>query len=96
MNTPASLPDAKGIPVVQGDYVRILDVTPDPDMDDDDRDMVEYMIGSICEVDSIDEYGQAWVTMWWNNVEGVITTTVALESSQMERVEHQEASRRTV
>lgn len=96
MDTPvklASMPDVHGEAVSAGDHVRILAVNFDPDMDDDDRDMIDFMIGSVCEVERIDADGLAWVVMWWNNVEGVLTTSVALESHQCEKVSGQVASR---
>lgn len=89
---PPSIPDRHGQPVRAGDNVRILDLTLDPDLDDDDRDMFDFMIGAICDVERVDAEGQAWVVMWWNNVEGVLTTTVALTPDQFERVARQAAS----
>lgn len=89
---PPSIPDRHGQPVRAGDNVRILKLSLDPDLDDDDRDMFDFMIGAICEVERVDAEGQAWVVMWWNNVEGVLTTTVALTPDQFERVARQEAS----
>jgi hypothetical protein len=86
MNAVATLNDARGAPVAAGDQVRILAVSPDPDMDEDDREMIEFMIGSVCEVDRIDAAGQAWVTMWWSCADGVATSSVALEGEQIERV----------
>lgn len=86
MNAVATLNDARGAPVAAGDQVRILAVSPDPDMDEDDREMIEFMIGSVCEVDRIDATGQAWVTMWWSCADGVATSSVALEGEQIERV----------
>lgn len=87
-----STQDAKGVAVLPGDRVRILSITPSPDLEDDDRDMIEFMIGSICEIDSVDEDGHAWVTMWWSCADGVATSTVALAPHQMERVEAMMAS----
>lgn len=90
MPNPAVQPttvDCDGRPVALGDEVRILAVTPDPDMDEDDLDMFLEMIGSDCEVEAIDPDGQAWVTVWWNTVEGSITTTVALDPAQMRRAD---------
>ncbi len=55
-------------------------------MDEDDRDMIEFMVGSICEVDRIDAAGQAWVRMWWSCTDGVATSSVALAGDQIERV----------
>lgn len=78
--------DCTGRPVATGDRVRVLDVTIDPDMDDDDRDMFVDMIGSICEVERIDADGAAWVAVWWNGFEGPLLTTVGLAPAQMEKV----------
>jgi hypothetical protein len=55
-------------------------------MDDDEREMVEYMVGSICEVDRIDARGRAWVTMWWSCGDGTAATSVGLAANEMERV----------
>jgi hypothetical protein len=77
--------DRDGASIVIGDLVQILGVTPDPDMDEDDLDMFMEMIGSTCEVEAIDEDGLAWVTVWWNTVDGSLTTTVGLEPAQMRR-----------
>ena len=88
--------DAKGASVQTGDKVRILAVSRAPDMEDDDVDMIEFMIGSICDIDRVDEEGFAWVTMWWSCAEGVATSTVALAPYQMERVEGMLASNQTV
>jgi len=77
--------DCNGAQVVPGDLVQILGVTPDPDMDEDDLDMFMEMIGSTCEVEAIDPAGNAWVTVWWNTVDGSLTTTVGLEPKQMRR-----------
>lgn len=84
--------DAKGASVQTGDKVRILAVSRAPDMEDDDVDMIEFMIGSICDIDRVDAEGFAWVTMWWSCAEGVATSTVALAPHQMERVEGMLAS----
>lgn len=78
--------DRDGRDVKAGDEVRILDVTPDPDMDEDDADMFVGMVGSVCEIDQIDEDGLAWVTVWWNTGEGTLTTTVGLEPQQFSRM----------
>jgi len=79
--------DCQGRPVVPGDEVRILDVTPDPDMDEDDVDMFMGMVGSTCQIDAVDRDGLAWVSVWWNTGEGSMTTTVGLEPHQFERSE---------
>ena len=45
------------------------------------------MIGSVFEVEEIDEVGQAWVTMWWNSDDGEIDAHgIGLAPSEMELV----------
>lgn len=77
--------DCKGHPVAIGDKIRILEVTPDPDMDEDDADMFVNMVGSTCEVERIDPDGSAWVAVWWSHFDGPMLTSVALDPAQMER-----------
>ena len=86
-NTMLTALDHRGRTVAPGDMVKVLGVSPDPDMDDDDREMIEYMVGSICEVDRVDAHGEVWVTMWWNTGEGSATTSVALAPHQFEWAE---------
>jgi hypothetical protein len=86
MNTAATTTlDRHGNRVAAGDHVRVLGITLDPDMDDDDADMFTDMIGSTCEVERIDSDGAAWVAIWWNGFEGPLLTTVGLAPSQMEK-----------
>lgn len=77
--------DRHGQTVSPGDRIRVLAITPDPDMDEDDLDMFYDMIGSTCEVERIDADGSAWVAVWWNGGEGVLLTTVGLLPGQMEK-----------
>ena len=84
-NIPATV-DRQGLPVALGDMVRVLGVTTDPDMDDDDRDMFNDMIGSTCLVERIDAEGAAWVAIWWNGFEGPLLTSVGLMPGQMDKV----------
>jgi len=81
----ASTIDRLGQPVARGDRVKILNVTPDPDMDEDDLDMFMDMIGSTCDVERIDIDGAAWVAIWWNGGEGTVMTMVGLLPDQMEK-----------
>lgn len=78
--------DRLGQAVEVGDEVRVLHVSIDPDIDDDEREMFEFMIGSTCEVERFDEAGRAWVTMWWSTGDGNATTSIGLAPFQMERV----------
>jgi hypothetical protein len=82
---PVTTIDRHGQPVVTGDRVKILAISPDPEMDDDDLDMFNDMIGSTCEVERIDADGAAWVAIWWNGFEGPLLTSVGLTPGQMEK-----------
>jgi hypothetical protein len=78
--------DCKGQIVSQGDHVRVLEVSVDPDLDEDDLEMFRDMVGAICAIERIDAEGAAWVALWWNGDEGTILTQVGLAPRQMERV----------
>ncbi len=82
----ATTVDRHGQPVATGDHVRILAITPDPEMDEDDLDMFMDMVGSVCEVERIDADGTAWVAVWWNGCDGTLMTLVGLEPRQMEKL----------
>ena len=81
----ATTVDRHGQPVATGDHVRILAITPDLEMDEDDLDMFYDMIGSTCPVERIDADGAAWVAIWWNGCEGPLLTSVGLAPGQMEK-----------
>ena len=78
--------DRAGTPVRVGESVRILAVTPDSDMDEDERDMIDHMVGSVCEVERIDAQGLVWVTMWWSCGDGTATSSVGLRADEFEKV----------
>lgn len=78
--------DCKGQIVSMGDKVRVLEVSVDPDLDEDDLEMFRDMVGAICAIERIDAEGAAWVALWWNGDEGTILTQVGLAPRQMERV----------
>lgn len=78
--------DCKGQIVSMGDKVRVLEVSVDPGLDEDDLEMFRDMVGAICDIERIDTEGAAWVALWWNGDEGTILTQVGLEPRQMERV----------
>lgn len=86
MDEHGTVVDKYGHPVAIGDSVRVLAVSPGPELEDDEREMIEFMVGSICEVDRIDPWGRAWVSMWWNCGEGSVATRVALAAREMERM----------
>ena len=78
--------DCKGQIVSMGDKVRVLEVSVDPNLDEDDLEMFRDMGGAICDIDRIDGEGAAWAALWWNGDEGTILTQVGLAPRQMERV----------
>ncbi|MCK9261440.1 MAG: hypothetical protein M0P63_16970 [Azoarcus sp.] len=86
MHEVASPTDRHGNPVEIGDEVRILSISMDSDIDDDEREMFEFMLGAICEIERFDADGRAWVSMWWSTGEGNATTSVGLATHEMERV----------
>lgn len=83
---PATTLDRFGRPVAIGDTVRVLAITPDPDLDEDDLEMFLDMVGSRCEVERIDADGTAWVAVWWNGGEGTLLTLLGLSPEQLEKV----------
>ncbi|WP_162888627.1 hypothetical protein [Dechloromonas sp. HYN0024] len=78
--------DCKGQSVSLGDKVRVLEVTTDADLDEDDLEMFRDMVGAICDIERIDADGAAWVALWWNGDEGTVLTQIGLAPWQMERV----------
>ena len=81
-----SINDRHGNAVYPGDLVRILAVTADPDMDEDELDLIDNMIGSACEVERIDQDGLAWVSVWWNDYGSTFSTSVGLATGQLEKL----------
>jgi hypothetical protein len=86
MDTAPHPVDRHGQPVHIGDEVRILQVDLDPDMDEEEREMFEFMVGATCEIERFDPAGLAWVTMWWTTGDGNATTSLGLAPHQMEKV----------
>lgn len=86
MDAARQIQDRRGQPVAVGDMVKVLHVSPGPDMEDDEREMVEFMVGSICEVERIDALGRAWVSMWWSCGDGTAASSVGLAAEEMEKV----------
>ena len=82
---PVTTIDRHGQPVVTGDRVKILAISPDLEMDDDDLDMFNDMIGSTCEVERIDADGAAWVAIGGKGSGGPLRPGVGLTPGQMEK-----------
>ncbi|MEW5787429.1 MAG: hypothetical protein AB1899_06205 [Pseudomonadota bacterium] len=78
--------DCHGQTLKVGDEVRILRLDIDPDMDEEDQEMFEFMLGAVCAIDRFDADGLAWVSMWWITGDGNATTSVGLTAEQMEKV----------
>lgn len=82
----ASHTDRNGQTVKVGDEVRVLQVDVGPEVEDDEREMFEHMVGATCEIERFDATGRAWVTLWWTTFDGNATTSVGLASHQMEKL----------
>lgn len=82
----ATTTDCQGQTVTLGDRVRVLDITPDFELDEEDLDMFMGMLGATCSVERIDADGAAWVAIWWNGDEGTVVTQIGLEPRQMQKV----------
>jgi len=78
--------DCQGRTVTSGDRVRVLEITPDFELDEDDLDMFMDMVGSTLNVERIDTDGTAWVAIWWNGDEGTVLTQIGLTPRQMQKV----------
>ena len=78
--------DCKGRTVAMGDRIRVLEISPDRELDEDDLDMFMDMVGAICDIERIDAEGAAWVAIWWNGDEGTVLTQIGLTPRQMEKV----------
>lgn len=87
MQATARHADRLGNEVKIGDEIRILQVDIGPDVEDDEREMFEFMVGATCAIEHFDEEGRAWVTMWWwLNGEGSASTSIGLAPHQMDKV----------
>lgn len=82
---PFTTQDLNGKNLVVGDMIRVLDVTPDPELEEDQQEMFMDMIGARCAIERIDADGTGWVAVWRNGDEGTQLTLVGLAPCQMER-----------
>lgn len=78
--------DVNGRSVAVGDMVLVLDISPDPELEEDQLEMFMDMIGARCTIERIDADGTGWVAEWWNGDEGTQLTLVGLAPHQMERL----------
>ena len=81
--------DCFGRKVRTGDRIRIIGFSKKfmDTLPPEEHDQVSEMIGNVFDVEEIDEASQAWVTMWWNSVDGEIDAHgIGLAPSEMELV----------
>lgn len=87
--------DCNGTAVQVGSRVRVLGLSGDwfDNLPQDERVLVESMIGEEFEVEEIDQYGHPWVCKRWpNDEEGTCQShSVALEPQEMVCVNPQSA-----
>ena len=79
--------DHLGHIVLVGSRVKILALSDQflSSLADDELAEVREMIGGVFEVDEIDEWGQAWVTKWWDAADGDLDAHgIGLSPSEME------------
>ena len=81
--------DHLGRTVRVGDRVRILGLSHDflNSLSVDELEEIRQMIGGVFEVEEVDQWGQAWVTKWWDAGDGDLDAHgIGLSSSEMEVV----------
>ena len=85
----APILDSKQQTVVIGDIVRVttLDKQFIKSFPEDERILIESMIGNFFRIIAIDEEGQACVMREWHDERGQIQThVIALDADEMEKV----------
>lgn len=81
--------DAKQQVVKLGDIVRVLTLSPEfiSHFPEDERILIESMVGNFFKIIAIDEEGQACVMREWHDEIGQLQThVIALDSEEMEKV----------
>lgn len=87
--TEKALLDSKNQLVQLGDIVRVLKLSEEfiNDFPEDERILIESMIGNFFKIIAIDEEGQACVMREWHDEIGQIQThVIALEAEEMEKI----------
>ncbi|MBY0574311.1 MAG: hypothetical protein K2P84_11575 [Undibacterium sp.] len=72
-----------------GDIVRIITLSAEfiQDFPEDERILIESMVGNFFKIIAIDEEGQACVMREWHDEKGQIQThVIALDAHEMEKV----------
>jgi hypothetical protein len=88
MQAPQPL-DRHGKPVGIGDIVRIVTLSQEfiDNFPEEDRPLIESMIGNFFKIYGIDEFGQPWVSKEWHDESGQLQShIIALDAAEMERV----------
>ncbi|MFZ6848434.1 hypothetical protein [Undibacterium sp. RuRC25W] len=83
------IPDCKNQPVAVGDIVRIIALNPQfiKSFPEDERILIESMIGQFFKVIDLDEDGYPCVIREWHDERGQLQThVIGLDSEEMERV----------
>ena len=93
MTSPEFVTDIDGAKVRLGDIVRVLAIASSIELEKDEVEKVNSMVGEEFEVDEIDEYGCAWVTKWWRTTENESEAHgISLTSQQMKLVRSKNGS----
>jgi hypothetical protein len=83
------LVDKNGQPVAVGDIIRIVKLSQDfiDNFSDEERVLIESMIGQFFKIYGIDDYGQPWVSKEWHDEKGKLQThIIALDPDEMEKI----------
>ncbi|MFZ6689941.1 hypothetical protein ACO0K0_19565 [Undibacterium sp. SXout11W] len=81
--------DSKNQPVAVGDIVRVLTLNPKfiKSFPEDERILIESMIGQFFKIVDLDEDGYPCVIREWHDERGQIQThVIGLDSEEMEKV----------
>ena len=85
----SKLVDHKNSPLVLGDIVRVLALDKKfiKSFPEDERILIESMVGNFFKIIAIDEEGQACVMREWHDEKGQLQThVIALDPEEMEKM----------
>jgi hypothetical protein len=83
------LTDIKNQPVDLGDIVRVVTLSKKfiKSFPEDERVLIESMIGNLFKIMAIDEEGQPCVMREWHDEKGIMQThVIALDPEEMEKI----------
>lgn len=89
MSTPQAVVDCKNQVVVIGDIVRVVNLDKKfiKSFPEDERILIESMIGQFFKVIAMDEDGYPCVMREWHDEKGIMQThVIALDSEDMEKI----------